>query len=141
MKINSLLLTVFALFCFSVMAQELSSQESIVKYLTIKGTHSNYNSAYDQMFDVLEQQFKSGNVPAKVWTAVKSKKPMAINQGVRMLASAYRDSFDKQDINNLIDFYSSGTGQQVLQDPTKLTKEQNEALAIFHGSMNGFYGI
>ncbi|MFT5985317.1 MAG: hypothetical protein ACI825_000809, partial [Planctomycetota bacterium] len=54
---------------------------------------------------------------------------------------AYRDSFDKQDINNLIDFYSSGTGQQVLQDPTKLTKEQNEALAIFHGSMNGFYGI
>jgi hypothetical protein len=76
-----------------------------------------------------------------VWTAVKSKKPMTINQVVRMPASAYRDSFDKQDINNLIDFYSSGTGQQVLQDPTKLTKEQNEALAIFHGSMNGFYGI
>ncbi|MFT5078613.1 hypothetical protein [Patiriisocius sp. Uisw_047] len=55
MKINSLLLTVFALFCFSVMAQELSSQESIVKYLTINGTHTQYNSAYDQMFDVLEQ--------------------------------------------------------------------------------------
>jgi hypothetical protein len=119
------------------MAQELSRQESIVKYLTINGTHAQYNSAYDQMFDVLEQQFKNANVPAEVWTTVKSKKPMAINQVVSMLASSYRESFDKQDINNLIDFYSSGTGQQVLQDPTKLTKEQNEALAIFHGSMTG----
>jgi hypothetical protein len=73
MKINSLLLTVFALFCFSVMTQELSRQEIIVKHLTIKGTHAQYNSAYDQTFDVLEQQFKSANVPAQVWTAVKSK--------------------------------------------------------------------
>ena len=60
---------------------------------------------------------------------------MAINQVVRMLASACRESFDKQDVNNLIDFYSSGTGQQVLQDLTKLTKGQNEALVLFHGSM------
>ena len=137
MKIKSLFLTVFSLFCFSMMAQELSRQESIVKYLTINGTHAQYDSAYDQMFDVLEQQFKGANVPAEVWTEVKSKKPMAINQVVSMLASAYRESFEKQDITNLINFYSSGTGQQVLQDPTKLTVEQNQELANFHGSMTG----
>jgi len=137
MKIKSLLLTVFSLFCFSMIGQELSRQESIIKYLTINGTHAQYESAYDQMFDVLEQQFKGANVPAEVWTEVKSNKPMAINQVVSMLASAYRDSFNKNDINNLIDFYSTGTGQQVLQDPTKLTKEQNQELANFHGSVTG----
>ena len=137
MKIKSLLLTVFSLFCFSMMAQELTRQESIVKYLTINGTHAQYNSAYDQMFDVLEQQYKGANVPAEVWTEVKSQKPMVVNQVVSMLASAYRESFNKGDINNLIDFYSSGTGQQVLQDPTKLTTEQNQELANFHGSVTG----
>lgn len=137
MKIKSLLLTVFSLFCFSMMAQELSRQESIIKYLTINGTHAQYESAYDQMFDVLAQQFKGANVPTEVWTEVKSKKPMAINQVVAMLASAYRDSFNKEDINNLIDFYSTGTGQQVLRDPTQLNKEQNQELANFHGSLTG----
>ena len=137
MKIKSLLLTVFSLFCFSMIGQELSRQESIVKYLTINGTHAQYNSAYDQMFDVLEQQFKGANVPAAVWAEVKSKKPMVVNQVVSMLASAYRESFDKGDIDNLIDFYSSGTGQQVLQDPTQLTTVQNQELANFHGSLTG----
>ncbi len=137
MKIKSLLLTVFSLFCFSMMAQELTRQESIVKYLTINGTHAQYNSAYDQMFDVLEQQYKGANVPAAVWTEVKSQKPMVVNQVVGMLASAYRESFNKGEINNLIAFYSSGTGQQVLQDPTKLTAEQNQELANFHGSITG----
>ena len=134
---RSLFLTVFSLFCFSLMSQEVSMQESIVKYLTINGTHAQYNSAYDQMFDVLEQQFKGAEIPATVWTDVKSKKPMVVNQVVSMLASAYRESFDKQDISNLIDFYSSGTGQQVLQDPTKLNTEQNQELANFHGSLTG----
>ncbi len=137
MKIKSLFLTVFSLFCFSMMAQELSRQESIVKYLTINGTHAQYKSAYDQMFDVLEQQFKGANVPVEVWTEVKTKKPMAINQVVGMLASAYRENFSKEDINNLINFYSTGTGQQVLQDPTQLNKEQNQELANFHSSVTG----
>lgn len=137
MKIKFLLLTVFSLFCFNMVAQKLSRQESIIKYLTINGTHAQYNSAYDQMFDVLEQQFKGSNVPDEVWKEVKSQKPMEINKIVSMLASAYRDNFSKEDINNLIDFYSSGTGQQVLQDPTKLNKEQNQELANFHGSLTG----
>ncbi|EDM43343.1 hypothetical protein SCB49_01272 [unidentified eubacterium SCB49] len=120
-----------------MIGQELSRQESIIKYLTINGTQAQYESAYDQMFDVLEQQFKDAKVPTEVWSELKSKKTMAINQVVSMLASAYRDNFDKADINTLIDFYSSGTGQQIVQDPTKLTKEQNKELANFHESVTG----
>jgi len=137
MKMKSLFLTVFSLFCFNLMAQEMSMQESIVKYLTINGTYTQYDSAYDQMFDVLEQQFKSAEVPTTVWTEVKSKKPRAVNQVVGMLASAYRENFTKEDINSLIQFYSTGTGQQVLQDPTKLNTAQNKELANFHGSVTG----
>lgn len=137
MKKRYIILTFILSICFTGFAQEGNMQQNIAEYLSINGTERQYNSAYDQMFDVLKQQFNNANVPADVWSNLQAEKSKKVDQIVILLASAYRKHFNEGDIIEMLKFYKTDTGKKLAGDPTSLNKEENKEAALFYGSDTG----
>lgn len=122
---------------FSVGAQETSYLQDALKYFELNGTEKQYNQAVDQMFDLLRQQYSSANVPEEVWKQLATKKPGAITNIKSLLVSAYRGNFSHADIKELIKFYDSSIGRQLVLDRTAVSSEQQEELSKFFNSEVG----
>lgn len=128
---------VFSLTLFltiTLFSQQRSYHEDALKYFELNGTEQQYSAAIDQMFDLLKKQYASQHVPDAVWEELQKNKAAAITNIKALLVSAYRGNFTQKDIQDLVVFYSSDTGRQLVQDRTKLTTQQNAELSDFYGS-------
>lgn len=137
MKIKAVFLTLFMSICFSVSGQEDSFQQNIIDYLNVNGTFTQYSAAFDQMFDVLKQQYEAGAVPEETWAELKEGRNAAVNQVVGMLSSAYREHFTKPDIEAMITFYKTDAGQQMVKAPDALSDPQRKEVNAFFTSDTG----
>ena len=54
-----------------------------------------------------------------------------------MLVSAYRGTYEHEDIKNMMAFYETGTGKQLLLDKTALNAEQQKEASVFYNSPTG----
>lgn len=133
MKIRFYFLTLFLTICFSVNAQN-GFQQEVISYLTTNGTVTQYNGVYDDMLGVLKQQFAKANVPQTEWDALKGDKSKAVDQVIRMFASAYRKHFTQDDISKMNAFFSTDAGVQMRLDPDGLNKEQRLQVGEFYNS-------
>lgn len=133
MKLRFVFLTLLCVICFSVTAQNKFQQE-VITYLTVNGTVKQYNTVYDDMINVLKQQFANAKVPQSEWDALGKDKSKSVNQVIRMFASAYRKYFSEEEISQMSDFYGSEAGVQMRLGPDSLNKEQRLVVGEFYTS-------
>ena len=137
MKIRSLFLTLFCGICFSAVAQVDNFQQDIIEYLNNNGTEAQYSKAYDEMFDVLKQQFVVPEVPAEVWTDLKKGKEESIDDVIAFLTFAYRKHFTQEDISKMTAFYKTKAGKKLVKQTKNHSKEESEEVAAFFNSELG----
>ena len=117
-------------------AQVDAYSEDVKKCIKSNGTMAYYEDVIDQMFTMLEEQFKSQNVPAEVWTALKKEKPAAMDELAQMIVSAYRAHFTHEDVKKMNALYASKAGQNMFK-PDALTEGDKQILKEFYQSETG----
>lgn len=137
MKIRTLFLTLFCAISISVSGQVDSFQENIIDYLNNNGTKAQYSDAYDQMFDVLKNQFSTADVPASVWAELKNNKAESIAEIVNFLTFAYRKHFTEAEIKKMATFYKSEAAQRMVSRSPETTQEDNDKVTAFFDSELG----
>lgn len=135
-KVFFTLVTIVCVY-FQGVAQERNFTESINHYISINGTSKQYSDAIDQLFIMLNQQYQGHQITETVWNELKTEKQASLNQIMVMLASAYRSHFEHDDIKEMIVFYESPAGRQLLVDPVQLTTEQKDQVTFFYDSYTG----
>lgn len=137
MKMRIFFLTVFSLICFSGISQTDKFQEEIVSYLNSNGTSDQYSIAYEEMFQVIRQQFQTANVPESYWSVLKEDKKDDLEEIIRNLTFAYRTHFTAEDISKMAAFYQSDAGKQLIDDTVKPNQESIDAVNAFYASELG----
>ncbi|SNR97613.1 DUF2059 domain-containing protein [Dokdonia pacifica] len=118
-------------------AQESSHRADVLRYLTMNGTANQYSAAIDQLFELLGKQYQEHNISDEVWGELKKESTPELNKILNMLVSAYRGIYEHEDIKNMIAFYETSTGKQLLADKTALTSEQQKEASVFYNSPTG----
>ncbi len=125
------------LLTISTSLAQKSYHEDAMKYFVLNGTERQYSEAVDQMFDLLQKQFENQEVPEKVWRELRANKTTSLTHIKSLLVSAYRGNFSHDDIKELIRFYESDTGKQMVQDVSQLDASQKVKLSEFFTSPTG----
>jgi len=105
-------------------------------YLKANGTISYYSSVVDRMFDFLKSEYESKNVPESVWTELESVKTEALTDITELIGQVYEGHFSKEEIQTLLEFYSTETGRKV-NAKSELTVEDTQNRDIFYTSELG----
>ncbi|SEM17603.1 hypothetical protein SAMN04487910_4326 [Aquimarina amphilecti] len=114
-----------------------SYHEDAMRYFSLNGTEQQYNVAIDQMFTLLKQQYSAQDIPDSIWNELKGDKKEPLTNIKSLLVSAYRSNFSHKDIKELIVFYESETGKQMVKDRTQLSDTQKVELSNFFNSEVG----
>lgn len=134
---KKLLFVLFFLASLQFNAQEATYHGDVLRYLTMNGTANQYGEAINQLFDLLKQQYKDQNVTAEVWSELEKEASPEVNRILNMLVSAYRGTYEHEDIKNMMAFYETGAGKQLLRDKTALSQEQQKEASVFYNSPTG----
>ncbi|WP_299767659.1 DUF2059 domain-containing protein [uncultured Dokdonia sp.] len=134
---KKLLFVLFFLSSLHFNAQESTYHGDVLRYLTMNGTANQYSAAIDQLFELLGKQYKDQNVSSDVWSELKKETTPELNKILNMLVSAYRGTYEHDDIKNMIAFYETPTGKQLLADKTALDYEQQKQASVFYNSPTG----
>ncbi len=134
---KKLLMSLFIFASFFANAQEVNFHEVALKYLQTNGTAVQYEEAIDQLFSLLKNQYDGQNIPESTWTDLRKESSGEVNRILNMLVSAYRGNYEKHDLVNMLAFYETPTGKQLLVDRTKLSKDQRQEAANFYNSATG----
>jgi len=140
MKRLLLLLSIFISTANVLYGQETNlsePQQHIASYLDSNGTMGQYEFAYDQLLKMLENQFPKQENNTKGWTYLTENRTKAISDIKMLLIPIYEDHFTPSEIDEMLAFYTSDTGKQLLNDRTQLTEEQQQALNKFYGGPTG----
>lgn len=126
-------------FCVTIssFSQQKSFQEEVLNYFQLNGTEKQYDTAIDQMFVLLKNQYGNQQVPENVWKDLQKEKSIMLQDIKERLVPAYQVNFTKNDIQELIVFYSSETGKQLVNDPTGLSETQKTKYSDFLNSTIG----
>ena len=135
MKIRLLFLTLFSSICFPLSAQVDSFQEKIIEYLNSNGTEKQYSVAYEEMFEILKEQFL--DVPEKEWSELKLGKDESVQDAIKFLAFAYRKHFTENDIVAMTNFYKTEPAKKLVAGSNDLTNEDNDKITEFYQSEIG----
>ncbi|MFT5863436.1 MAG: hypothetical protein ACI828_002095 [Flavobacteriales bacterium] len=130
----------FILILFSnvgLFAQEANYKQDVLQYLELNGTTEQYSGAIDQLFELLKRQYASHEIDAEVWNTLRDESQGEIGRMKAMLVSAYRDTYAQDDIKNLISFYKTGAGKQLLRDQSAMTDSQRNDASFFYNSPTG----
>ena len=132
MKIRLLFLTLFCSICFPLSAQIDAFQENIIEYLKNNGTENQYGDSYDEMFEILKEQFL--DVPDKEWSELRVGKDESVQDVIKFLAFAYRKHFTESDIIAMTNFYKTETAKKLVAGSNALTNEENDKITEFFQS-------
>lgn len=129
-------LTIALFLSLSSFSQVDPYSEDVKKCITSNGTLSYYEGVIDQMFVMLQEQFKSQEVPESVWNEVKELRTTSMKELAQMLVSAYRGHFSHKDVKTMNDLYGSKAGKNMFK-PEKLTEGDKVILSDFYKSDTG----
>ncbi|RMB57575.1 DUF2059 domain-containing protein [Dokdonia sinensis] len=121
----------------SASAQESSYREDVLDLLSLNGTTEQYRNAIDQLFELLKRQYASNDVTPATWDELRDASSGEIGRIKAMLVSAYRGTYTQDDIKNMISFYQTEAGQQLLKDQTALTDAQRNDVSFFYNTDTG----
>jgi len=83
------------------------------------------------MFEVLKSQFEAGAVPEDVWSGLQGNKNKEVQKVLSLLASAYRQHFTKEEIQGMVEFYSTDAGKQFVNNASALNELQGKEVGAF----------
>ncbi|PQJ30686.1 excinuclease ABC subunit B [Nonlabens arenilitoris] len=133
-----LFLTLVIFSAFAKAQSGESYQSLMMKYFEVSGIDTEYNAAYDGMMQMFKDAYQTQDVPASVWQKYDSNKTASVAKLKGILASEYRSIFDdKQDLINLINFYTSSAGKQLKSDPNAMSEDDKKAYEAFRVSNTG----
>lgn len=116
----------------------LSYQSLMMKYFEVSGIDTEYTAAYEGMMKMFKDAYQTQDIPDTVWKKYDSNKSASVAKLKGILASEYRSIFDdKEDLRNLIDFYTSSAGKQLKSNPNAMSEEDKKNYEAFRTSMTG----
>lgn len=134
---KKLLMFLFIFSSLSLSAQEMSYHELALKYLQTNGTATQYEGAIDQLFSLLKQQYAGQNISDATWTTLRSGSSGEVSKVLNMLVSAYRGTYEKEDLVKMLAFYETDAGKQLLEDKTAMTHQDRIDASFFYNSPTG----
>ncbi|MBL56691.1 MAG: hypothetical protein CMP61_05845 [Flavobacteriales bacterium] len=88
----------------------------------VTGSEETYSTVIKQMFTMFKEQYS--NVEEKTWVELEKEfQKTSINDLVRMLAPVYVKYLNQEELQELIDFYSSPVGKKIAQSTPLITQE------------------
>ena len=103
-------------------AQNPDFEKDVLKLMEVNGSAASYDLAFDQM--VAQYKMMKPNVPQDFWEAARrdvfNKEIAELN---KKLIPLYQKNFTHEEINQLIDFYSSPLGKKLTEGTSKIGKE------------------
>jgi len=123
---------------FAKAQSQQSYQSLMMEYFKVSGIDTEYEAAYDGMLSMIKDAYQTQEVPATVWEKLAANKKGSVTKLKGILASEYRSIFDdKQDLTNLIEFFSSSAGKQLKKDPNGMNEQEKMAFNSFRNSNTG----
>ncbi|WP_452219830.1 DUF2059 domain-containing protein [Lacinutrix salivirga] len=119
-----------------VFAQVDAYSEDVKQCIKSNGTYAYYENVVDQMFTMVEKQYESKNVPAEVWTELKSVKKESLAELSQMIVSAYKGLFTHQDVKNMNALYKTNAGKNMFKQGD-LSEGDKVILNEFYASDTG----
>lgn len=119
-----------------IFAQVDPYSEEVKQCIKSNGTYTYYENVVDQMFAMVEKQYESKNVPASVWTELKSGKKESLGELSQMIVSAYKGLFTLQDVKNMNALYKTKAGKGMFKQ-ADLTAGDKVVLNEFYASETG----
>ena len=132
-----ILLFLIALTTTVSISQETSFSDDVKLCIKNNGTYAYYEDVVDQMFTVLEDQFKSQDVSDAVWDELKEVKLESLDELSHMIVSAYKAHFTLEDVQNMNALYKTNAGKNMFKAPEKLTEGDKVVLNKFYKSDTG----
>ncbi len=115
-----------------------SYQSLMMKYFEVSGIDIEYNAAYEGMMTMFKDAYQTQDIPATVWEKYDSNKGASVAKLKGILASEYRSIFDdKEDLRNLINFYTSSAGIQLKSNPNAMSEDDKKQYEAFRVSNTG----
>lgn len=133
---NITTLILFLTFSITSFAQVDAYSEDVKKCITSNGTMSYYDDVLEQMYTMLQQQFKAENVPNTVWVEIKKGKKASKDELAQMIVSAYKGHFTHQDVKNMNALYASQAGKNMFKKDA-LSESDKVILNEFYKSDTG----
>lgn len=134
---KKLLIALFFTISLTTIGQERAYHEDVLEYLEVNGTKAQYANAIDGLFELLKKQYAGVDVPETAWAELKEESPKQVDRILAMLVSAYRGTYEQEDIQNMLAFYKTDTGAQLLSDKTALNYDQQKEAAVFYNTVTG----
>ncbi|MGV6831014.1 MAG: DUF2059 domain-containing protein [bacterium] len=123
-------IVLFALIVSSNLFAQSSLEDRMRSYLTTNGTVAYYEQVIDRLFDFLNEEYQNQKVPNEIWTDLKEElNKDSVNDITTLITQSYQGHFTNEELNEMLNFYESSTGQAVLlnQDLTDKNIEERDA--------------
>ncbi len=118
-------------------AQDKADKELVETYLEANGSLDQYKFAYDQLLIMLNKQYPKSEANAQGWNYLQDNKEKAMVDMKSLLAPIYQRNFSQADISEMIGFYQTETGKQLIKDRTKMTEVQKQELNSYYSTEVG----
>lgn len=130
-SLSNLILFVLV-FTISSCTTERTPTENAAFYLEQNGTMQQYEFAHDELLKLLRQKFPETDANKEKWDQLRANKKQALKAIKNALVPLYVKHFTKEDIDEMIVFYSSDAAKQMLADRSGMTPEQKNELSAFY---------
>jgi len=136
-KLNRLLLGFFTLMALFSSAQQSTDVALVETYLEANGSLGQYEFAYDQLLQMLSNQYPKSEANSQGWQYLQENKEKALADMKALLVPIYQNNFSQSDISEMTAFYQTETGKQLTEDRTKMTEVQKQELNSYYNTVVG----
>ena len=128
MKLFTLLSMLFFVFAgTSAMAQNDPHEKAIIKMLEVQGTAKLFETSLDAMIDLMRDNY-ADRVPDEFWDEFMEEiRKDGIDELFKMLVPIYKKHYTLEDVNGIIAFYESETGQKMVEKLPVIQQDSMEA--------------
>ena len=132
---------ILTIICFitlstTTFAQTKAYSDAVKQCIRSNGTMDYYENVVDQMYTMLQDQFKAQNVPASVWKEIKQGKGQAMTELANKIVSAYQGYFTLADVKKMNALYATQAGKNMFKKDA-LTEGDKIILNEFYQSETG----
>lgn len=121
----------------SIAFSQTASTEQINAYLGSNGSMLQYEYAYDELLKMLGSQYPKTVANKEGWEYLEANKEKALVDIKKLLVPVYDAEFTNDEMKNMLNFYQSDTGKQLVNDRSKMTDVQKEELNAFYNTAVG----
>lgn len=122
---------------FLLSSQDKTDGQLVETYLEANGSLDQYEFAYDQLLQMLNDQYPKTEANSQGWKYLIDNKEKAVSDMKSLLVPVYQSNFNQTDITKMTDFYQTETGKQLTKDRTKMTEAQKKELNSYYSTEVG----